>query len=368
MMLTEDFTQLTINASRIGQSATGMYVYARAMAECIARLVPGARLVTTRKFGEVNGLEMEYVPGILGIETKVSRLRPLLWYFYSKFSFRTRGDAIISPTHHAIPGTMRQIITIHDLRPYYNPDSIMQQVYFRYLLPRTAKHLDGILTVSQLVKKEICEVYGVPAEKVHVVGNVVDLSRFSPLSQTPKSGGEYLLVIGANWNHKNIEALIDHCDLWSRRFRLKILCNNPQYRQFLSDRAAQMEITERVEFIARVPEEELITLYQQAAALVHPSLNEGFGLPLYEAIACGIPVLASDLEVFRENLGDVPIYFNLQDDSSWATAFATLDHRADLQSRIDRGLLLVEKFSADAMCRQLTAALQAVWPQLQMRA
>jgi len=124
----------------------------------------------------------------------------------------------------------------------------------------------------------------------------------------------------------------------------------------------QYGLTDRVEFIDYVNERQLVVFYQQAAALVYPSLIEGFGIPPLEAMACGVPVIVSDIPIFREIYGDVPIYVNLGSPDSWALAFKQLANEPYVAKKIALGQKKSQEYSKERMCRELFHAITALWP------
>jgi glycosyltransferase involved in cell wall biosynthesis len=91
---------------------------------------------------------------------------------------------------------------------------------------------------------------------------------------------------------------------------------------------------------------------------------EGFGIPPLEAMACGVPVIVSDIEVFRETYGGVPIYVELNNPESWKQAFDSLEDSQLIMARRLLGLELVRSFSLERMSISLMHAIEAIWPDL----
>lgn len=354
-----------LNLSRIGKNGSGLAAYSEKFTTCIRKRFSNVYLIKSFPDQIKSTRQKEViVPGIVTNTSRVSLFRPIFWYLYSHFLFPRLHGRIISTTHHIVPGVQHQVVTIHDLRPYFYPDSIVQKIYFRYMLPRNIKKIDGILTVSEATKSLLIQYYGCASEKIHVVPNCVDVSRFSP-SEALRSGVPYLLMVGATWRHKNAHEVLGMFKAWSSQYTLKIVAGKGNYVESLKEMVRRLQIHEKVEFIDRyVDEVELASLYKNAVALVYPSLMEGFGIPPIEAMACGVPVIVSDIEVFREVCGDIPIYVKIGNEQSWHTAFKMLNDRALIEKKITAGLKQAQIYDEQHMEDAALKAIGEIWPDL----
>jgi len=349
---------LLINAARIGNWG-GLRRFAEALIGCfensrnVTVVVPeGVRL-------EVR-IPQETTPKWLASSSRVSSLRPILWWIYGATLFPARaGTKIVCTTHHALPFRKHQVVTVHDIRPYYYPDSWVQHFNFRFLLPRALRSCDGILTVSEATKGLLGSVYGLDAARVHVVPNTVDSQFFIPGQDRVQHVSPYLLCVGSSWKHKNTSELLKMHKFWARKYCVKIVAGAGQYLQFLKELCATLGIKDQVEFLTDVLPAEIRSLYQNASALVYPSLMEGFGLPPLEAMSCGRPVIVSDITLFRELYGEAPIFVQLGDATSWERAFVELDSIAD--ARLHEGMLHARKFTQERMKACLFSALKSIW-------
>ena len=221
--------ELVLNLSRIGKMGTGLYVFSKNIVAFLQPLMNNVTVVMSPSIELDNCDKIIHVPGWVSMTQAVSRVRPLLWLFYAYFMFPRRHSRILSTTHHGVPWARRQVITIHDIRPYFYPDSFLQRFYFRHLLPKLAQKVDGILTVSETVKRLICQCYNIVPDKIHVVPNSVDVSRFCPSDKVQSEALPYLLMVGATWGHKNALEVLRMSDHWVGKYR-KNCCG----RRFLS--------------------------------------------------------------------------------------------------------------------------------------
>jgi len=355
---------IVINLSRLGRKGTGLAIYSRTVVDCLKSSFRNLAVVGVSDADYGEDVRKISAPHWVTMTSSVSRIRPILWLIYSILLFPRKEGKIIGTTHHVIPGARHQLVTVHDLRPYFFPDSMLQKLYFRYVLPPLLRRIDGVMTVSETTKELIVAYYGLPSSRVYVVPNCVDTSRFRQGEQGGKEVEPYLLMVGATWRHKNAHEVLAMSHLWSGRYRLKILAGEGKYIDSVKAAVKQSAMQSHVDFVGYLSEPELISLYQCASALVYPSLMEGFGIPPLEAAACGVPVIVSDIPVFREIYGDFPIYVRLSVEQSWRDAFGLLQDFKFLEERKALGLSRSKEFTKERMCIELEKAIQDVWPDL----
>ena len=191
---------------------------------------------------------------------------------------------------------------------------------YKILVWLAVKRATKIITPSNYWKEELIRRYHLPRKKVIVTYEGVD-EKFSifnfqflkrKILEKYKIKTPFIIYTGSLYPHKNVEILIKAIKKLNKemRFYLVVVCaRNIFYEKFLR-KVEKLGAKNYVNFIGFVPDEELAIIYQQAEAFVFPSLIEGFGLPGLEAMACGLPVLASDIPVFREVYKDAALYFN----------------------------------------------------------
>lgn len=328
-----------INLSRIGRSGTGMWQYSLRFLDVLSKLGVLSGIICSQEHEarlQRYQVEIILVPSWVTNTSKISNLRPLLWFIYSfwlavKLLLRRGGFTLVSTTHHGLPFLKKQVITVHDVRPYDYPDSRLQQIYFHRLLPRILQRCQHVLTVSESVRKKIADYYAYPEAKISVIYNAVDTVAFSACTQKD----DYLLAVGASWRHKHIDSLLKVSVIWSSRYHLVIVAGETDYVAELKSYVKQNALDDRVTFRHGVPFAELIALYQHATALVYPSLDEGFGIPPVEALSCLTPVIVSDIPVFHEVLSDAAIYVQPNQVESWRHAFSLL-HASTLDTGVWR--------------------------------
>jgi glycosyltransferase involved in cell wall biosynthesis len=212
----------------------------------------------------------------------------------------SRADVFHAP-HYVVPATNRPVVvTIHDLihlhQPQQNP---LAPLYARFMLRRAVRKSARVLTVSASVAAEVVrELHADPARIVVTPNGISD--RFRAEAQVGRLSN-YFLFVGNDKPHKDVGTLVRAFAITRRedsRFRL-ILCGGA-FERFAAE--------EGVECRGFVDDDELLTLYRGAIALVVPSLEEGFGLPAAEAMACGTPVITSDAPALVEITGNAALH------------------------------------------------------------
>jgi glycosyltransferase involved in cell wall biosynthesis len=199
-------------------------------------------------------------------------------------------------------------VTVHDLSFERDPSlmSLRDRLVFRTTVPRSARRASRVIVVSELTKRDLIELSGVPAERITVVPNGVS-DRFR--ADGPEANGQpYALVVGSLERRKDPLTAVEGFALLGSE-ELRLVFAGPDRGDGAAARAAaeQQGIAQRVEFKGHVSDEELAALYRGAACLVFPSRDEGFGLPLLEAMASGVPVVATRAGALPEIAGDAAI-------------------------------------------------------------
>lgn len=261
------------------------------------------------------------------------------------------NSAVLSPGYNAPLFMARPyVFIIHDLNHIDRPEnsSFLKRLYYRMIVRRACRHASSVLTVSEFSRQRIISWAQVPAERVVNIGNGVD-DRYNPDVAPYKPGYRYLLCVGNRKAHKN-EAMVLSAFARAQLDPAIGLIFTGQASEQLHMLCRQLGVEKRVVFMGRVPEENMPGLYRGALALIFPSLYEGFGLPLIEAMACGTPVLTSNAAALPEVAGDAAI---LVDPLSQEQVSAGIERLcSDMALRdalIDRGIRQARKFSWDAV-------------------
>ncbi len=247
-------------------------------------------------------------------------LRDLWWYPVGLPRAARRLDVLHCPTFRAPlrPG-VPLVITVHDLAVLRHPGTFNQwsRHYSRLAVPRVARAARLVIAVSEFTKGELLELLRVPEEKIRVVPNGV-AGVFSPDGLAAE--GDYLLAVGTLEPRKNLGA----AQQAARRLGMRLLVVG-------ETGWGGVDADGR---LGRVPDERLAELLRGARCLVYPSLYEGFGLPVVEAMACGTPVVTSAGGATEEVAGGAAVLVDPLDPGAIAAGIEdALGRRDELRAR-----------------------------------
>lgn len=254
-------------------------------------------------------------------------------------------------------GRFRRVVTIHDLIYARFPEAHagVRDLGMRVLVPLAARRSDRVIAISQSTRADIVQLLGTPAAKIDVVPQGFGLSAseaFTPERELRDRLGlgerRVLLSLSAKRPHKNLLALIDAvARIPAERRPLLVLPGYPTWHEAdLRERASVLGVERDVRLLGWLPSEQLEGLWRIAAAFVYPSLYEGFGLPVLEAMARGVPVACSNASSLPEVAGDAALLFDPHDQAAIVAAIERLLGDARDAKRLhERGLARTKLFS-----------------------
>ncbi len=303
-----------------------------------------------------------------------------LWRMGSAVA-RARFDAFFFPTRYSyfpFSGTVPTVIAFHDATAEQHPELIFPNLRSRFLWrvkSRLAlRRADRLVTVSEDARRQISAVFGYPADEITVISEGPD-SIFRPVDDTARAASvrtrlglpadvPLLLYVGGISPHKNLGGLFRSLAEVAGPWHLIVVGDYESdsfwgcYKE-LVELGQRLELAERVTFTGFTSDEDLLMLYNMATLLVLPSLSEGFGLPVVEAMACGLPVAASERNSIPEILGDAGLLFDPTSSGDIGAAITRLLDEADLRERCRAaGLARAELFSWERGARQVVALLE----------
>jgi glycosyltransferase involved in cell wall biosynthesis len=245
-----------------------------------------------------------------------------------KIPFLVPACDIFWTPHYNVPfanlKSKKRIATIHDVYhlAFSHTLSFLQKTYAKIMINRASKISDHIFTISQFSKDEIIRHTGISQEKISNIPLGVDQSRFSKendLRQKYALPAHYFLFVSTLTAHKNVERLILAWDLIREKlpeWKLVFVGKRGKTGSWEQILSANPSLQKSLLFLGQVDDQDLPGLYQNAHALIHPSLYEGFGLTPLEAMSSGCPVIASKVASLPEVCGDSALYidpYNIED-------------------------------------------------------
>ena len=277
---------------------------------------------------------------------------------------RAKGRWLWSPSATGPIGYRRQVVTVHDVAFLDTPQYFSRQFRLLYsaLVPALMRRVAKIVTVSDFSRQRIIEQLAIDPEKILVIGNGVG-QQFRPQSPTAlaKTQAElalperYFLLQATSDRRKNLAGALQawRLALPSLPDDLWLVVSGSRERAHVFGTSESVEPPPRTRFIGYVAEEHLAPLVAGAEAFLFPSLYEGFGMPIIEAMACGTPVLTSDATATSEVAGGHALLVNPSDQHSIAKGIHTLAIDAALRAHLSRaGVPHAATFSWDDVAAQ----------------
>jgi len=260
---------------------------------------------------------------------------------------KQQPDVYFSPGYNPpLKSKVPFVFTVHDLNHLDVPDnsSLAKRLYYNHVIAPACRRAYKVLTVSEYSRQRILEWSGLETDRVINVGNGVGVE-FSPNGEANKPDYSYFLYIGARKKHKNLRNLFIAFSEARLPNTVKLVLSGLPDKELVS-LGEQLGIGERLVFVGEISGENLPSYYRGALALVLPSLYEGFGLPIVEAMACGTAVVTSDRTSMPEIAGDAGYLIDPESVSSITSALVRVIQNDDERSmRIRNGLIHVKKFS-----------------------
>jgi len=316
--------KITIDLSSISEKKTGIDYYIINLVENLIRIGREYTylLYLNRKthfFRKEDNVDIKYVKGS----------HRLTWMqCYLPFSLvKLKVDILHSPCYltpliNAIPA----VVTVHDMTAVIHPSflipdktSLKHWLVYKKMLPLSIQKATKIIAVSEQTRYDIMKFYNVPKEKIEVIYEAIskkffpiqDREKLKAVKQKYKLPEKYILFVGVIEPRKNISLLIRAFAKLKRKraIRQKLVIVGPRgwHCKEVFNTAKETGLNNEIIFTGYVSDEDLPYIYNGADIFVYPSFYEGFGFPPLEAMACGVPVITSNVSSLPEVVGDAGI-------------------------------------------------------------
>lgn len=381
--------RIVLDARRVADFGIGTYI--RNLVRSLARIDTANQyslITNVPEVPEFKDLPANFEPLVYGGRNRTG----LAQLEFGLFLRRLGADLFHMPLN-AVPLWMPKpyLVTTHDMSTLlFASQSGYQSRLRRFYLRRGLLRADRVITVSIATRRDVETVLGIPPSRIRVIYNAPDpIFRQLSFPSTVRNGHEstgspeiqrvldryriqypFLLYVGRTNPQKNIPRLVEAFAVMRgeikehpsyRDLRLIIIGDEIARHPALRYAVIQSRVEDSVRFLGFVPIETLRSLYQAASAFVFPSLYEGFGLPPLEAMACGTPVVCSNVTSLPEVVGQAAVVVNPENvfDIARGMKEVLLDEnlRSDL---IVRGFEQVRQFSWERSARQVLQAYEEV--------
>ena len=281
-------------------------------------------------------------------------------------------DIFWGPIHFfpvGLPERIRKVLTVHDLTWRRYPETMAwgNRIVHRLLAERSVREADKIMAVSASTKRDLELLLGVSPTKVEVVHQGVS-PHFHPHDPAEAAryiagkfgvSEKYICAVGTVEPRKNLAALVEAIGVLKRQGKLThplVVAGAKGWgKSRIAESTLKWKLTERdVKFLGFIPDEDLRLLYSGAALFIIPSVYEGFGLPLLEAMACGAAVASSNCSSLPEVVGDCGLCFDPASvDEIASTIDRALSQPGLRQELAKRGAQRARQFTCDACARAI---------------
>ena len=259
---------------------------------------------------------------------------------------------------------IKTVVTIHDLIYLRHPQ--YYKAADRYIYHKKSeyacKNSDRIVAISERTKQDIMEFYGIPEHKIEVIYQSCDDS-FKTLQPVDAKmeilkkynlPEKYILSVGTIEPRKNLLLLIEALQTINSDYKLVVVGKQQAYAKLVKEEIERLKLDNRVIFLEGLPFQDLPLLYQQATVFIYPSLYEGFGIPVIEALYSKVPVIAARGSCLEEAGGPDSIYVSPFNASELAEKVNNLLADPSLQKNMqERGIQYVQRFNNELLAKQM---------------
>ncbi len=264
---------------------------------------------------------------------------------------------------------IKAVLTVHDLifirfPQYYKP---LDRFLYRKKLESACRRADIILAISEQTKKDLIEFLGIAPEKIRVLYQTCDISfqqkvskeKMAEVRRKYRLPEKYLLNVGTLEERKNTLVLLKAMTLVPAGMKLVLAGRKTDYTGVLESFIREHQLQDQVLILDKVSFDDLPALYQLAEIFIYPSVFEGFGIPILEALFSGVPVISSMGSCFAEAGGPDSIYVNPDDYEEFARVILNLpDDHQKREKMIRNGRIFAEKFLPATLSAELLKVYQ----------
>ena len=338
--------QLLTNLSFLLTKPTGTTTYALNLLPHLQKLEP--ILLTSQSLPDYNCYQTP--PNLTSEQGLKGHLNRLLWTQFQlpKIYQNLKSQLLFSPIPEApLYTNCRFIVTAFDMIPLRFPKRFSPlTTYHKYYTPEVFKQAEHIICISESTANDITQFYQIPSNKITPILLAGDNSHFQFLNLPTRN---YFLYIGRQDPYKNLQRLITAFSALPHKNDYELWLAGPydqRYSPLLEAQTQELGISHLVKFLNYVSYDELPIIINQALALVFPTLWEGFSLPVLEAMACGTPVITSNISSLPEVAGDAAILINPYDAREITAAMQAVINDSELRKQLsEKGLKRASQFS-----------------------
>ncbi len=369
--------------ARMGDTRGGIGVYIRELISHLADIdKKNQYFVIVNKHGDGS-----FVPSadnftilVSSITRKHYFIKDLWNLFFLPFLLKANNIDIYFNPRYVLPifkGKTKMVVTMHDMIAFLYPEiwpgisGFRIRSYIKY----SSQRADIIITISSWAKKDIVRILNIPKDKIKVIYNGINKKLFKSISDLSlerlvkrKYGirKKFILTVGPLGARKNHDRLIDAYGILPKcireNYQLIVIGEKKGTYNNLLKKASKTCPADDIVFTGFIPEKEMPIVISAASLFVFPSLYEGFGIPLLEAMACGTPILASNVSSIPEVVGGAALLFDPYNLNEMANAIDKAINDKDLRQKlVQRGFEQIKKYSWENTAKEILGVFKKVY-------
>lgn len=265
----------------------------------------------------------------------------------------------------SLKGTgIKSVVTIHDLiflrYPSFYP--LIDRKIYKFKTKKACQQADQIIAISEQTKRDLNHFIGVPLQKIKVIyqsclpvfRQPISKSQLDRIKNKYRLPDQFLLTVGTIESRKNIELIVKSLKLLPKEIICFSIGRSTPYQKELESYLREHQIKDRMRFLGQIDNETLAAFYRLATLLVYPSLFEGFGLPIIEALEAGLPVIAAKGSCLEEAGGPDSSYIDPHNTEELAKCIQKLWLNESQRSLMTRkGQEYVQRFKPESIAKEM---------------
>ena len=368
------------DAKRIVQNQTGLGNYGRYVIEILSMFHPDNHYYLfapkQKKNDRLNLLHSKSNVAFV-FPSGIDRIIPTIWRTTGvRKDLFNREIAIFHGLSNELPVGIRHlkvksVVSIHDLiflryPEFYNP---IDRWIYRWKFQRACRIADKIIAVSECTKRDIMNFFSVPEEKIDVVyqgchsqfRQIASNEKICEVREKYRLPNRFLLYVGSIESRKNLLLAVKALRRLPEDIHLVAIGKSTSYQAKVEAYMRQSGLESRVHIRNKFLFSDLPAVYQSATVFIYPSFFEGFGIPVIEAMSCGVPVIATTGSCLEEAGGPDSIYVNPEDDQELASRILEIANNASLANRmIESGKIYVKRFEDERIASDIIRVYQVL--------
>jgi len=320
-----------------------------------------------------------YGPNVTPVVIGPQARHPILFWYWFEISLpkvykKYKADIFFSPDGYlSLKSNIPQISVFHDLAFEHYPEGVSKANlwHYKYFFPRYARKASQILAVSQATKDDIQKLYDIADDKIKVINNAASdifkqLNDMQIAENRKKytNGNPYFLYVGAIHPRKNLVNLLLAFDYYHNQnpnsnYKLVIAGRKAWKNELIEELYNTLDCKEHIIFTGRLDDTELANITASATALCYLSLFEGFGIPIIEAMQCGVPVITSNISSMPEVAGGAALLANPLSPTEICKDLQKIATDQNLRNElVQNGFINAKRYSWDGAVKSIISILK----------